>query len=94
MHCAGQLALDIDEPLSGFNTSYINNQLLNRSSRKKDTFARATPLNSICGIKQTYSEDPIHDRLYLLQTLVRILILEELNVIVCLFLHLFSSLCP
>ena len=50
--------------------------------KNKDTFARATSLNSMCGIKQTYSEDPIHDRLYLLQTLVRILILGELIVIV------------
>ena len=50
--------------------------------KNKDTFARATSLNSICGIKQTYSEDPIHDRLYLLQTLVRIFILGELIVIV------------
>ena len=88
MHSAGQVALKILEPLSGFDTIYIINQLLNCSRRKKGHCS----LNSVCGIKQTYSEDPIHDRLYLLQTLVRILVLGELNVIVCLFLLLSECL--
>ena len=81
MHCVDQVVLYIDDPLFEFDTIFVYNQLF-FFIINKDTFARATSLNSICGIKQTYSEDPIHDRLYLLQTLVRILILGELIVIV------------